>query len=248
MLSDPFHERYGAHLSQAEVNELIAPHPESVSQVEDWLAAHGISADSLSRSGAGDWVKVRVPVSVAEEMLDTVRSSTLRSQLPLAYWLYVQKYHIWVHENGDALVRTTSYSLPDHLHDHVEFLQPTTLFSRMRGMTSKVRMQKSGHSSSPPKGSSLHVPSAFQGRVDASCATTVTVSCLQQLYNAVGYTPSANSGNRIAVTGYSGFFANNDDLQSFYADQVPSAVNSSFTTVLVNGMNSLLIPFNEAAE
>ena len=70
--SDPFHERYGDHLSQADVNELIAPHPDTVDQVEQWLASYGISDEAISRSSARDWIRIKVPVSLAEEMLDTV--------------------------------------------------------------------------------------------------------------------------------------------------------------------------------
>ena len=72
IVSDPSHERYGAHLSHEEVNELIAPHPESVDQVTAWLASHGLYDEALSRSPAGDWIKVKVPVSLAEDMLHTV--------------------------------------------------------------------------------------------------------------------------------------------------------------------------------
>ena len=55
------------------MDELIAPHPDSVNQVHNWLASHGITESDLSRSASGDWVKVKVPVSLAEKMLDTVR-------------------------------------------------------------------------------------------------------------------------------------------------------------------------------
>ena len=79
--SDPFHERYGAHLSQAEVNELIAPRPESVQQVKAWLAANGLREEDLFHSPAGDWIKVRIPLSLAEEMLDAV--SKFRTMLHL---------------------------------------------------------------------------------------------------------------------------------------------------------------------
>lgn len=49
----------------------MAPQPESVQQVEDWLASHGHAGDALSRSSAGDWITVQV----AETMLDAVRST-----------------------------------------------------------------------------------------------------------------------------------------------------------------------------
>lgn len=71
-ISHPDHERYGAHLSKVEVEELIAPSPESIKSVDEWLALHGLSEEDLQRSPAKDWVNVRVPVSVAEKMLDTV--------------------------------------------------------------------------------------------------------------------------------------------------------------------------------
>ena len=38
--------------------------------------------------------------------------------------------------------------------------------------------------------------------VNASCNKTITISCLQQIYNAVGVTPSATVNNSIAVTAY----------------------------------------------
>ena len=38
--------------------------------------------------------------------------------------------------------------------------------------------------------------------VNPSCNKTITIQCLQELYNAVGVVPSATNGNSIAVTGY----------------------------------------------
>ena len=70
--SDPGHELYGQHLSKAEVEALIAPHEESVKLVNEWLATFGINEGSLVRSPGRDWVTVKVPVSLAEKMLDTV--------------------------------------------------------------------------------------------------------------------------------------------------------------------------------
>lgn len=72
-VSDPYHERYGAHLSKEEVEELVAPHPESLEAVNEWLASHGILEDDIVRSPAKDWVTITIPVSLAETMLDTVR-------------------------------------------------------------------------------------------------------------------------------------------------------------------------------
>ena len=71
-VSDPDHERYGQHLSKSEVEALVAPHPESLNLVNEWLGNFGVTEDSLVRSPARDWVTLKVPVSLAEKMLDTV--------------------------------------------------------------------------------------------------------------------------------------------------------------------------------
>lgn len=71
--------------------------------------------------------------------------------------------------------------------------------------------------------------------VDPSCNTTITVTCLKQLYNAVNYTVKAAKNNSVALTGYLEQFANIQDLQSFYAAQVPEAVGTNFTVISVKG-------------
>jgi tripeptidyl-peptidase I len=72
-ISDPQHERYGQHLLKEQVEELVRPELSSVEAVGAWLAEHGIpEGESIKRSPAGDWVTIQVPVSQADEMLDTV--------------------------------------------------------------------------------------------------------------------------------------------------------------------------------
>ena len=72
--------------------------------------------------------------------------------------------------------------------------------------------------------------------VNASCNSTITVSCLKQLYNAVSYSPSATSKNQLAITGYLEQYANRKDLQLFFRDQVPTAINSTFEFVSIKGV------------
>lgn len=54
------------------MHELVAPHEESIDLVDEWLASYGIAEEDFTRSPARDWIKVTVPVWLAEEMLDTV--------------------------------------------------------------------------------------------------------------------------------------------------------------------------------
>ncbi|CAL1700397.1 unnamed protein product [Somion occarium] len=216
-VSDPFHERYGQHLSKEEVEALVTPHPESIHSVNEWLASHGLTESALTRSPANDWVRVKVPISLAEKMLDT-------------------EYHVWRHTKDDNyIVRTTSYSLPENLHEHIDLVQPTTLFSTLRGMDTTFRFSQDTPAPLSADAPPINIPSASGGKVDASCNTTITISCIQQLYNAVGFKPSGKNGNQIGITGYLEQFANIADLQSFYADQRPDALNSSFKFISVKG-------------
>lgn len=42
---------------------------------------------------------------------------------------------MWKHaEDGHGLVRTTQYSLPPYLDEHIELIQPTTIFNRAKAL------------------------------------------------------------------------------------------------------------------
>ncbi|KAG1833678.1 peptidase S8/S53 domain-containing protein [Suillus subalutaceus] len=215
-ISDPSHARYGAYLSKQETEALMTPYPETLDVVGEWLALHGLTEEDVIRSSARDWVTIRVPVGLAEEMLDTT-------------------YHVYKHaETGESIVRTTSYSLPDILHHHVDFIQPTTMFARFKAFKSTMHWANQAQPvvSSPPGGT---ITGPAGNPVDASCNYTITLSCLRQLYNAERYKTTATNCNKLGITGFIGQYANNKDLQQFYQDQNPSAYGSKYTLVSING-------------
>jgi tripeptidyl-peptidase-1 len=80
-ISDPNNARYGAYLSKQETEVLMAPHPETLDVVSEWLALHGLTEEDVIRSSANDWVTIRVPVGLAEEMLDTVSKAMSPSEV-----------------------------------------------------------------------------------------------------------------------------------------------------------------------
>lgn len=199
-VSDPFHSRYGDHLSKEEVEALVAPHQDSVAAVKEWLAEHGIGEDGVSRSAAGDWVTVRVPVAKAETMLETVRERGSVVLRPFIDASVNQKYHVWKHaQDGDILVRTTSYSLPETLDAHVELIQPTTMFARPLRQRSLVSLVPDHTLASNSSNGTITDP-VTGVKVDASCNTTITITCLKQLYSAVGHNSSATNGNQIGMS------------------------------------------------
>ena len=139
------------------------------------------------------------------------------------------------------MVRTTEYSLPSILHPHVDLIQPTTSFGRWKAMRSAFLDWKQSPGVDDKVSLSSDTPVLYKNpisgvTVDQSCNETVTIQCLQQLYNAVGYAPKIpEQENSIGVTGFLEQYANKEDLNTFYADQVPQAVGTGFEFISVNG-------------
>ncbi len=93
-VSDPSHSRYGDYLSKREVEDLVAPHPESITAVDAWLSSYGLAERDYVYSLAKDWLTVKIPVSLAEKMLDTVSSSIHTTDDRVIDILHSQKYHV----------------------------------------------------------------------------------------------------------------------------------------------------------
>lgn len=108
-VSNPSHARYGQYLSAAEINDLIAPFDDTIDLVYAWLQEHRISTATLSPTK--DWINVALPVKKVEELLNTT-------------------YSVFRHTDGSILVRAPEWSLPEHLHEHIDVVQPTTSFFR----------------------------------------------------------------------------------------------------------------------
>ena len=112
-VSDPSHARYGQHLSAKEIADIVRPSDDSVNMVHEWLAEHGI--EDFDYTPAKDWVTIVVPIEKAEELLQT-------------------KYSKFEHHTGATINRAPEWSLPLHLHEHVDVVQPTTSFFTPKAM------------------------------------------------------------------------------------------------------------------
>ena len=195
-MSDPDSENYGKHLTIDQVNDLIQPTDESLNAVESWLSSNGVSKSQLTYSPAKDWIKVSLPVSKVETLLDT-------------------KYSVYQHSDGSKLIRTPQYSLPKDLHDAVEVVVPTNSF---------VTTKRAKSSHSPQSARKRAVPSAIKrsdakniavdkttaqtasiGAVNVSgvcTATHVTPTCLRTLYGTIHYTPQVPGKNKVGLADY----------------------------------------------
>lgn len=163
-ISDPSSGRWREHLSKEEVDE-------SVQLLNAYLARYGLESTTSAR----DWHLVETNISLAETLLDA-------------------EYFVFEHrDTGKQVVRTTAYSVPEYLDEHIDVVQPTDYFgSSTRSLASPLL-------------------SSFRGeekldRFDVFAAKTptrvnITLQVLKELYNVGDYKPSGKHA-LFGITGY----------------------------------------------
>lgn len=231
-VSDPTHERYGQHLSAAEIADIVRPEKETVEQVHQWLAEHGV--EDIDYSPAKDWISVVVPIEKAEELLQTT-------------------YTKYSHRDGQSISRAPEWSLPAHLHEHIDVVQPTTSFFQPRG---EVQLSTSGpvldsHSYSDDSwweqtgkhqyGEHQHHGKGGNISDPSFCNTTfTTLDCLRTLYGTIDYEAKATDKNSIGINNYLNETSRRDDASIFLKQFRPEAAGAADTfkfEIIDNGSN-----------
>jgi tripeptidyl-peptidase I len=209
-VSNPFHERYGQHLTFDEVNDLVKPHDDTLELVHCWLQEHGVELDNLDYTPAKDWITVALPVSTVEALLDT-------------------KYSVYKHEDGGYIVRTPVWSLPLHLHEHIETIQPTNSFFRPEPQ--KKAMKPVGEGELPDFFEFQPTPQYKPGQSVAEVCnvTKITPLCLRTLYGTVDYTPQVPGKNVVGLTDYLKESNNRSDTEIFLKQYRPEAAPAAYT-------------------
>ena len=183
----------------AEVNELIKPSDEALDLVQEWLSGSGITG--LNHSPSKDWIEIYIPIASAERLLNT-------------------KYHVYEHEDGTRLTRTPEWSLPSHLHEHIDTIQPTTSFFR----------------ASPESKDSLEllpwVSPTYKKPTDPIISkvcniSSVTPECFMRLYSTYSYSPKATRENKVGFNNYLNETVIRPDAAKFLAKYRPEAVSGA---------------------
>ena len=108
-VSHPKSPKYGQHWSAKKVAETFAPSPESFDTVTAWLKNSGIASERISRSQSMGWLTFDATVAEAENLLKT-------------------EYFLHKHITGKPHVSCDSYSIPESVQPHVDFITPTVHF------------------------------------------------------------------------------------------------------------------------
>jgi tripeptidyl-peptidase-1 len=107
-VSDPRSSKYGQHLSNTAVHDLVAPSAQSLAAVTNLLSSHGLHWAALTPNA--DLISVTCRVSEAEKLLGATYNSYRHSES-----------HYIAH-------RTAEYSLPNAVANAVDFVSPTVRF------------------------------------------------------------------------------------------------------------------------
>ena len=108
--STPLHPRYGQHLTNKEVHDLVAPKQEHVEAVQHYFQQHGATA-AVCKTSNCDWIVGTVTVAQAEAMVGG--------------GAHYQELH---HEEGGHVIhrlRTSGYQVPAHIAAAIDLVAPT---------------------------------------------------------------------------------------------------------------------------
>ncbi|KAJ6488213.1 subtilisin-like protein [Mycena vitilis] len=213
-ISDPVHPNYGKHLSKDQVHALSKPSSTTIKLVGDWLGAY--NATSVKWSASQDSVTAVIPVSSAEIMLST-------------------RFGIFEHvKSGKHVVRALSYSLPEDLISHIDFVHPTTAF--FDPLRHGLGHFASGEDIATLSSHLQKRPVALNQSEFVSCVNITDPPCIRRLYNIGSYTADAAvvGNNHIGVAGYLNIWAKPDSFKLYLDDYIPESIGSSYTLNIVN--------------
>jgi len=232
-ISTPGSADYGKYMDNTEVNAFFAPSSESTKAVSSWLTSAGIS-----HVAAGDSVHFSTTIDSANTLLGA-------------------KFVNYKNTAGTTKLRTTQYSVPDDLVEHIDIITPTTFFGKTQ--TEKTHLQLGKRATkrlsrrvAPRSVARKALAKRYEtpAQINATCLlhnvtgyTTIGPDCLKLIYN-VTYSPSATSGSKIGFGSFLNQSAQYLDL--FTYEQTFGIPFQNFSVVLINGGQN--VQSNSSAE
>ncbi|OTB03826.1 hypothetical protein M426DRAFT_59567, partial [Hypoxylon sp. CI-4A] len=201
-ISDPAHAEYGQHLTRDEAKAYQAHDQKSLELLHSWLISNEIT--NVITDGS--------TVTIASQTAKINRILNTR----LAYYSF---------QGSPSVLRAQSYSLPQFLDGHVEFVYPISNFM------------------SPPQFKRRSRPAQKMTAIstvadDQPCPAGVTPACLKSLYNVsyVNAIEPIESPARLGIAGFLEQWIKYDDVTEFLARYSPELgpLNYNFTVATLN--------------
>ena len=202
-ISTPGSPSYGQYMEGDEVKAMLAPSSEASPAVEAWLKSAGV----MQINSDGEWVTFAATVGTANKLLGTQFN--------------------YYESDGVTKLRTTEYSLPRNVVQYIDIITPTTYFGKT---TAQLPTVPSVQRTLEPRQAANSTSNSV---IDSSCKTSITPTCLKEIYNIGSYTPNANSGSKIAFGSFLNESARTQDLSLFQQKfNIPA---QGFSVQLING-------------
>lgn len=213
-------------MTAEEISSIVTPSDESRDLIMEWLREHDIT--NAVHSPSKDWIHVVLPIEKAEKLLDTT-------------------YSTYRHSDGSVLDRTPEWSLPFHLHEHIDVVQPTNSFFRAMPKSSisgTGAHQLTGEAHSlewwDKVGKGLY-GSNGSSNISSICNISFTTpECIRTLYGTIDYKPKAAAKNSIAVTNYLNETSYRADIHKFlklFRPEAAKAANTFPIVIIANATN-----------
>lgn len=205
--STPGTANYGSHLGCEELQSYTAPSEVTETSVKQWLRDNNVP-----HSIEADWVTIRTTVDVANDVFNASFG-----------WFRREEGGDDVGGQRELKLRSLSYSIPDHLAQHVDTVQPITRFGDVKAMGSAIATSVEFFNAS---GNST----AF---VRGNCDSYETPACLKQLLP--GGFESETAYGRIGFASFLGQSARYGDLAEFISELAPHSGGLNFSFTEING-------------
>ncbi|KAL1296490.1 hypothetical protein AAFC00_000003 [Neodothiora populina] len=204
-VSDPLSPKYGQYYTADQVNAIFAPSSSSVDTVKQW--SRGVDLDYN---------------------IDQFSHFNLKTTIGDANQIFGANFLNYRSEaTGDEKLRTLSYSVPDSLDAHVDFLTPTTFFGG--SPTAAFEIVETD----------VEDQASQLGRRATDCVITsksgnryLAPDCWKKVYN-ITYVPDASTGSRIGFGSFLNEAASQNDLLLF--EQRYGIPTQNFSVELING-------------
>ncbi|KZO99718.1 subtilisin-like protein [Calocera viscosa TUFC12733] len=229
-VSDPESPDFASHWTAKQVAEFFAPSKDTLDTVVSWLEQEGIDPSRVKQTQSLGWLEVsNLTVTEAETLLDT-------------------KYKIYKHASGAPHLGCGSYSVPEHVSKHIDFITPTVHFdSRVNSPRQEKRKKRDVEpgiaktigqpwvGTTPKEGATVSAASIITELEE--CGSQITPICLQALYKMPFDVQFATSKNSYGIVEYTPQSYLPTDLDMFFEQFLPQASGKRPTMDSIDGGN-----------
>lgn len=217
-IATPGKAEHGQHLSQQQLATLMAPDIGALRTLNMWIS---------SFNGVGKIV-----------YNPNTSSISFQGTVSAAARMFAADFNIYeaASGNGEAIIRTLQYSLPEELRSYISLVHPIAFFPSVKEPSRPLHSAKQ-------EMQDLAKPILARNTDPALLAacTSITPTCIAKMYN-ISYNPPTNtvlSGSSLGIVGFLEQWINHTDIASFvskYGNSNTTRANpGTFTVELVNG-------------